>query len=105
MLTCNGKHAVELPLDVTLLEIATREKIYSKAEAVLSWIPGQMTLFGGKMERYFSLMICEKLSNNKFHEYEIVERMLSSLLLSLGILCRRSREELEIAPAGAPVCL
>lgn len=57
------------------------------------------------MERYFSLMICEKLSNNKFHEYEIVERMLSSLLLSLGILCRRSREELEIAPAGAPVCL
>jgi hypothetical protein len=37
-----------------------------------------MTLFGGKMERYFSLMTCEKLSNNKFHEYEIVGRMLSS---------------------------
>lgn len=30
----------------TLLEIATCEEIYSKAKAVLSWIPGQMTSFG-----------------------------------------------------------
>lgn len=78
-----------MPLDMTLLEIATCEEIYSKAKAVLSWIPGQMMLFGGKMERYFSLMICEKLSNNKSHEYEIGERMLSSLLLSLSTFCRR----------------
>ena len=73
---------------MALLEIATCEEICSKAEAVLSWIPGQMTVFGGEMERYFSLTIREKLSNNKFHEYEIGERMLSSLLLSRSTLCR-----------------
>lgn len=57
------------------------------------------------MERYFSLMICEELSNNKFHEYEIVGRLLSDCLHPLAFSAEGSLQELEMAPAGAPVSL
>lgn len=62
---------MQLPLEVTLQEIATCEKIHSKVEAGLNCLVGQMALVR-EMKRGASVQqFPGKLNNNnKFHEYK-----------------------------------